>query len=123
MGNINKGFGSLGFIVYFRDEEKPEIFMLQFEWDEEKNKLNQKKHKIAFEDALDIFNDKDRLEYVSNKNGEKRFLTIGKAFQALISVVYTTRKFVIRLISARRSGKDERRNYLTHKFNKNDNDK
>lgn len=97
--------------------------MLKFEWDGEKNKSNQEKHKIAFEDAIDIFNDEDRIQYSSIKNSERRFLTIGKAFQALISVVYTTRELVIRIISARRSGKEERRDYLTNKFSKKDDDK
>jgi len=92
--------------------------MLKFEWNEEKNKSNQKKHKIAFEDALDIFNDEDRIQYATTKNGERRFLTVGKAFQALISVVYTTRELVIRIISARCSRKRERRDYLTNKFSK-----
>ena len=46
--------------------------MSNFEWDEHKNKSNQQKHKIAFEDATDIFNDKDRLEYSSDKDGERR---------------------------------------------------
>jgi uncharacterized DUF497 family protein len=32
--------------------------MAYFEWDENKNRLNQQKHKIAFEDATDVFNDK-----------------------------------------------------------------
>lgn len=96
--------------------------MLKFEWDEEKNKLNQEKHKIAFEDAVDIFNDEDRIQYTSIKKGERRFLTVGKAFQALISVVYTSREFVIRIISARRSRKRERKDYLVNKFNKNNDD-
>jgi len=96
--------------------------MLKFEWDEEKNKSNQEKHKIAFEDAVDIFNDEDRIQYATTKNGERRFLTVGKAFQALISVVYTARELVIRIISARRSRKGERRDYLTNKFNKDNDD-
>ncbi len=96
--------------------------MPKFEWDEEKNKLNQQKHKIPFEDAIDVFNDEDRIQYASTRNGEQRFLTVGKAFQALISVVYTTRKLAIRIISARRSRKEERRAYLTNKFTKNNDD-
>ena len=96
--------------------------MLKFEWDEEKDKSNQEKHKIAFEDAVDIFNDEDRIQYATTKNGERRFLTVGKAFQALISVVYTTKELVIRIISARRSRKGERRDYLTNKFSKDNDD-
>ena len=87
-----------------------------FEWDENKNRLNQRKHKIAFEDAADVFKDEDRLTYSSDKQGETRFLTIGKAFQAIISVVYTTRDLIIRIISARRASQNERQAYLPNKF-------
>lgn len=95
--------------------------MPNFEWDENKNKSNQQKHKIAFEDATDVFNDENRLEYESVKHEETRFLTIGKAFQAIITVVYTTRDLIKRIISARRATNDERRAYLSNKF-KNDED-
>ena len=81
------------------------------------------KHKIAFEDATDVFNDKNRLEYVSDKQGETRYLTIGKAFQAIISVVYTVRDLIIRIISARRASQDERRAYLSNKLNSKEDDK
>lgn len=94
--------------------------MALFEWDKNKNEANKKKHGVSFEDAVDVFNDENRLQYSQVKNGERRFLTIGKAFQALISVVYTTRKLTIRIISARRSKKKERRAYLTNKFSKDD---
>lgn len=96
--------------------------MAYFEWDENKNRLNQQKHKIAFEDATDVFNDKDRLEFRSDKEGERRSLTIGKAFQAIITVVYTTRDLWIRLISARRASADERRAYLSNKLKEKDHD-
>ena len=92
--------------------------MLGFECDENKNKANQEKHKIAFEDATDVFNDEDRLQYASSRDGETRYLTIGKAFQAIVSVVYTTRELIIRIISVRRARAEERRDYLTNKFNK-----
>lgn len=96
--------------------------MPDFEWDEHKNKLNQQKHKIAFEDATDVFNDTDRLQYASDKQGETRYLTIGKAFQAIISVVYTMRGLLIRIISARRASQDERRAYLSNKLKGNADD-
>ncbi|MEZ4958933.1 MAG: BrnT family toxin [Saprospiraceae bacterium] len=92
-----------------------------FERDENKIMLNQGKHKIAFEDAADVFNDEDRLTYSTDKEGETRFLTIGKAFQAINSVVYTARDLVIRIISARRASQNERQAYLSNKFkNRND---
>ena len=96
--------------------------MANFKWDDHKNKSNQQKHKIAFEDATDVFNDKDRLEFTSDKQGEIRYLTIGKAFQAIISVVFTTRDLLIRIISARRASQDERRAYLSNKFKNKEDD-
>ncbi|MCB0521367.1 MAG: BrnT family toxin [Saprospiraceae bacterium] len=91
-----------------------------FERDENKIMLNQGKHKIAFEDAADVFNDEDRLTYSTDKQGETRFLTIGKAFQAINSVVYTARDLVIRIISARRASQNERQAYLSNKFKNRD---
>lgn len=96
---------------------------MEFEWDNKKNQSNQQKHKIAFEDSIDVFNDKNRLEYMSDKEGETRFLTIGKAFQAIISVVYTTRDLIIRIISARRASQDERRAYLSNKLSSKEDEK
>ena len=90
--------------------------MPEFEWDETKNRSNQEKHKISFEDAVDVFNDQDRINYKSDRDGEKRFKTIGKAYQAIIVVIYTTRKLIVRIISARRARKEERREYLTNKL-------
>jgi uncharacterized DUF497 family protein len=91
--------------------------MPEFDWDENKNRLNIQKHKIAFYDAIDVFNDMDRIEYTSEKDGETRKLTIGKAFLVIVAVIYTTRDLVVRIISARRANSDERRAYLATKFN------
>lgn len=90
-----------------------------FNWDPDKNEANKKKHRISFEDASDIFNDDYRLRYVEKREGEEeRYITIGKAFLAIIRVVYVIRSKVIRIISARRTTKAERRDYLTEKFTK-----
>ena len=35
---------------------------LNFEWDEEKNEINKKKHKISFETAVHVFDDPDYIE-------------------------------------------------------------
>jgi hypothetical protein len=96
--------------------------MPNFDWDPNKNMSNQEKHKIAFEDATDVFNDQNRLEYVSDKQGETRYLTVGKAFQVIISVVYTVRDLIIRIISARLASQDERRAYLSNKLNSKEDD-
>ena len=92
--------------------------MPKFEWDNAKNRSNQKKHGISFEDASDVFNDKDRIQYLKAKDGERRYKTVGKAFEAIITVIYTMRDLIVRIISARRSSKVERKAYLTNKLSK-----
>lgn len=92
--------------------------MPKFEWDNNKNRSNQKKHGISFEDVSDIFNDNDRIQYQETRDGEKRYKIIGKAFEAIITVIYTMRDLIVRIISARRSNKDERKAYLTNKLSK-----
>jgi len=91
--------------------------MPQFEWDEKKNKSNKVKHKISFEDAKSVFDDKKRIQYLSSQKayGERRWRTVGSMLGILISVVYTVRRAVFRIISARRASKKEKRDYLSSK--------
>lgn len=63
--------------------------MHTYESDEKKNESNQIKHIMAFEDAVDLFNDENRIKFASIRKSEQRYLTIGKAHQALICMVYT----------------------------------
>jgi uncharacterized DUF497 family protein len=92
--------------------------MPEFEWDENKNKSNQKKHGLSFEDARDVFEDKDRIQYIQNRNGERRWRTVGSILGLLFSVVYTVRSSIFRLISARRASKKEKREYLDNQNRK-----
>jgi len=62
--------------------------MASFEWDEKKNKSNQEKHGILFEDASGVFEDKDRIQYISVRGKERRFATIGKVIKVIFMVVY-----------------------------------
>ena len=52
---------------------------MKFEWDEDKNKLNYKKHGIDFETAMLVFNDLQRIEIydVEHSINEDRYNTIG----------------------------------------------
>jgi hypothetical protein len=85
---------------------------LEFEWDEFKNARNIAQHGIDFTRAREIFNGPvveaidDRYDY-----GETRVLAIGVAEGRELAVVYTMRNDVIRIISARRSNRNERRTY------------
>jgi uncharacterized DUF497 family protein len=86
---------------------------LTFEWDEDKNKLNQLQHGISFEDAKFVFNDpyKVILPDLYHSEAEERRLAIGMVNRVLF-VVFTERSDnVIRLISARVGTKAEEKLY------------
>ena len=85
---------------------------LEFEWDEEKSRLNYLKHGIRFETATHIFEDEDRMEFYdeAHSSEEDRYQTIGMVNKILF-VVYTERNDRIRLISAREATPMERRIY------------
>ncbi len=85
---------------------------MKFEWDEKKNQTNAEKHSIDFIEAEDIFQT-ERLTTVDNRKdyGETRKISIGKIGPHVCIVVYTERKGVIRIISARKANQRERRKY------------
>ncbi len=91
--------------------------MPEFEWDEDKNRRNTKKHKVNFEEAKTVFDDPSAIELEASRNGEYRIIRIGKsATKFILLVVYTIRGLVVRLISARQASKDERNLYMEEKF-------
>lgn len=85
---------------------------LKFEWDEEKNMLNQRKHGISFETAAYVFEDENYIEMFDFEHSieEDRYIAIGCVGDVLF-VVFTERKENIRLISARLANEAERRLY------------
>ena len=91
---------------------------ISFEWDENKARINEKKHGVSFETARQIFLDTERIEYYDflHSENEDRFVTVGYA-NGILSVVYTERQNdVLRLISARRATEKERRAYKNGRF-------
>jgi uncharacterized DUF497 family protein len=83
-------------------------------WDEKKNKHNQAKHRISFEEAASVFFDPLNLTVNDESHSfyEYRFFTIGKTReQRLIVIFYTETDEEIRIISARRPTRSERMNY------------
>ena len=86
----------------------------EFEWDDEKASKNIKKHGVSFEEAATIFND-PRIATISDPDHsetEERFVSLGTSFiQRLLSVIHTERSERIRLISARKATKAERKYY------------
>ncbi len=88
---------------------------MEFEWDENKNKSNQEKHGIDFNDAKDVFKDENsKVSPDSRKDyGENRWKIIGKIYGSIISVIYTMRDKAVRIISARKASRNERDEYNT----------
>ncbi len=88
------------------------INTIVFEWDDEKNRINKRKHHVSFETAEKVFADEYRVEWFDEKHSdeEDRYITLGMV-NDIVHVVYTERGVAIRLISARRADKDERRRY------------
>jgi uncharacterized protein len=86
---------------------------MDFEWDEEKRLTNLRKHGVDFVDVPSVFDtdvvtvEDDRYNY-----GEQRFVTFGLLNGREIAVVHTDDGNLIRIISARRATKHERRNYF-----------
>jgi uncharacterized DUF497 family protein len=91
---------------------------ISFEWDDEKNKLNQEKHGILFEDARFVFNDPGKVILPDLFHGgeEERWIAIGMVNKVLF-VVYTERRECIRLISARSATKAEKEIYHENSVN------
>ena len=76
-----------------------------FDWDKNKARINQEKHLVSFRDAIQVFKDKHRITQLDKRfdYGEQRFITIAKIEKRIFVVVYTVRKSVIRIISARKA--------------------
>lgn len=86
--------------------------MQAFEWDETKRAINLEKHGIDFVDAIEVFNDPNRIELEVVRNNETRYQTMGCINHMVFLVVYVSRKKVKRIISARRASKSERETYF-----------
>jgi uncharacterized protein len=86
--------------------------MRQFEWDATKAAANCLKHRISFADAVAVFGDEQALSMVDEHTFEERYVAIGvDAFGRVLVVAYCWRGERIRLISARKATRRERRHY------------
>jgi hypothetical protein len=83
-----------------------------FEWDPNKDRLNRRKHGVAFADTFAVFEDPTALTRDDDEHGEERFVTVGTdCFGRILVVVYAWRGENIRIISARKANKPEVRQY------------
>ncbi|PHS26640.1 MAG: hypothetical protein COA83_02910 [Methylophaga sp.] len=88
---------------------------LKFEWDDNKNTLNQKKHGVSFEEAKTVFMDElaRLIPDPDSSEGEERFILMGLSSQTkLLTVCHCERDLnIIRIISARKADKQEIKQY------------
>ena len=87
---------------------------MRWTWDPEKNRENERKHRVSFETALLVFDDLERAEREDDYQYEERWQTIGTARGVFIIVIHTlqTRDGEPgRIISARQALPYERRRH------------
>ena len=91
---------------------------MEFEWDEDKNRLSQAKHGIRFEEAREIFERATLMwEDTRQDYGETRYISVGEIGEAVVVVLvvaHTPRGRGTRIISARRANSRERRRYYAY---------
>ena len=90
---------------------------IRFEWDENKNRANIKKHQISFDEAKTVFYDENArlISDPGHSNNEDRFILLGLSHNAKILVVvhaYKEQDELIRIISARKATKNENQYYF-----------
>ena len=86
---------------------------ITFEWDDEKEKLNRKKHRVDFETAAHVFLDPEHIELPDEGHSdyELRYKVIGMV-KKLLLVICTDREDATRIISARKANERERSAYI-----------
>jgi uncharacterized protein len=80
---------------------------MEFEYDIRKSKGNKQKHGIDFEEAQELWKDPDYVEIPVRLGDEPRHLVIGKISDKYWTGVIIYRNEKIKIISVRRSRKDE----------------
>jgi len=89
---------------------------LGFEWDEAKNELNSRKHRVSFEEAQTVFFDEHALFMADpdHSEDEDRFVLLGLSSSLRLLVVchcYRGQDEIVRIISARKANRSEESQY------------
>ena len=87
---------------------------MEFEWAPAKAAANLRKHKVSFDEAVTVFADFLSITAPDpdHSREELRYITLGRSSQQrLIMVAHADRRGTIRIISARRLTRSERRAY------------
>ena len=80
---------------------------MEFEFDSIKGQSNKVKHGIDFIEAQALWKDEFYIESAARSDTENRFVVIGKIKRKHYSAFVTYRKEIVRIISVRRSHKEE----------------
>jgi uncharacterized DUF497 family protein len=80
-----------------------------FEWDENKRCANLARHHLDLIDGQALFDGRPVITYSSPRDGEPRFVTVGRLGPKFFSLVWTSRGDAIRLTSFRRARDGEER--------------
>lgn len=81
--------------------------MIEFEFDKRKSQINKNKHGINFIEAQAIWEDSNRIEIPAKTIDDERSLLIGRIADKYWSAILTYRGEKVRIISVRRSRKEE----------------
>lgn len=78
------------------------MLLAEFDWDSKKNQSNIEKHGVDFYDAQLAFMDNNRViaEDLEHSHGEKRYFCFGKVAGRVMTVRFTWRNNIIRIIGA-----------------------
>ncbi len=85
-----------------------------FEWDDDKNVKNIRRHGIDFLTAIQAFDDAGAIPYTDSEHsriGEARYALIGMCPAGLVFVSFTYRGELCRIISARKASKQMQKDY------------
>ena len=92
---------------------------MDFEWDDAKAEANERKHGVSFAEAMTVLADPLSLTGFDpdHSDDEDRYITMGlSAAGRLLLVSHTDRGEKVRIISARKAGRRERRDYEDGNF-------
>ncbi|MBP9664647.1 MAG: BrnT family toxin [Pyrinomonadaceae bacterium] len=89
---------------------------MEFEWDENKEAINFRKHGVRFTEATEAFDDENAVELFddTHSDDEVRFQIVGATNSRLLFVAYTERSGKTRIISAREADAKEVNIYHEH---------
>jgi uncharacterized DUF497 family protein len=100
--------GALLFLFYLGT-----ILQIEFEWDESKAASNLGKHGLGFDLAYRLFLEASCIEFDVSRaaDGEARFKRVGAYHGKFVTIVFTRRAAIVRIISVRRANQAEEKRH------------